>query len=53
MRVLIATYSETGNTAQVARAMGEEVQRQGHEVHLAGGRRNHGGDAGCLFTQPL
>jgi len=34
MKVLIAYYSETGNTAQVAQAIGEEVQSQGHEVHL-------------------
>jgi hypothetical protein len=34
MKVLIAYYSETGNTAQVARAIGEEIQSQGHEVHL-------------------
>jgi flavodoxin len=34
MKVLIAYYSETGNTAKVARAIGEEIQRQGYEVHL-------------------
>ncbi len=34
MKILIAYYSETGNTAQVARAIGEEVASQGHEVTL-------------------
>ena len=34
MKVLIAYYSETGNTAQVARAIGEKIQSQGYEVHL-------------------
>ena len=34
MKVLIAYYSETGNTAQVAQAIGEEIQSQGYEVHL-------------------
>jgi flavodoxin len=34
MKVLIAYYSETGNTAQVAQAIGEEMGSQGHEVHL-------------------
>ncbi len=34
MKILIAYYSETGNTAQVARAIGEEVTSQGHEVTL-------------------
>ncbi|MGD2207773.1 MAG: flavodoxin family protein [Anaerolineae bacterium] len=34
MKVLIAYYSETGNTAQVARAIGEEIQSQGYGVHL-------------------
>jgi flavodoxin I len=36
MAVLIAYYSETGNTAQVARAIGEELESQGCEVHLRG-----------------
>jgi flavodoxin len=34
MKVLIAYYSETGNTAQVAQAIAEEIQSQGYEVHL-------------------
>jgi flavodoxin len=34
MKVLIAYYSETGNTAQVAQAIGEEIQSQGYEAHL-------------------
>ena len=34
MKVLIAYYSETGNTAQVAQAIGEEIRSQGHEVCL-------------------
>jgi len=34
MKVLIAYYSQTGNTAKVARAIYEEVASQGHEVHL-------------------
>ena len=34
MKVLIAYYSETGNTAQVAQAIGEEMASQGHEVCL-------------------
>jgi flavodoxin len=34
MKVLIAYYSETGNTAKVARAIGEEIQSQGYEAHL-------------------
>jgi flavodoxin len=34
MKVLIAYYSETGNTAEVARAIGEEIQSQGHDVCL-------------------
>jgi flavodoxin len=32
MRVLIATYSETGNTARIAEAIYDEVVGQGHEV---------------------
>ena len=34
MKVLIAYYSETGNTAQVAQAIGEEMASQGQEVCL-------------------
>jgi flavodoxin len=34
MKVLIAYFSQTGNTAKVARAIHEEVASQGHEVHL-------------------
>ncbi len=34
MKILIAYYSETGNTAQVARAIGDEVAAQGHEATL-------------------
>ncbi|MFC2036640.1 flavodoxin family protein [Chloroflexota bacterium] len=34
MKILVAYYSETGNTAQVARAIHEEMGSQGHEVHL-------------------
>ena len=34
MKVLIAYYSETGNTAQVAQAISEQIQSQGYEVHL-------------------
>jgi flavodoxin len=34
MKVLIAYYSETGNTAQVARAIGAEMASQGQEVCL-------------------
>jgi len=35
MKILIAYYSETGNTAQVARAIGDEAASQGHEVTLS------------------
>jgi flavodoxin len=34
MNVLVASYSETGNTAQIAQAISEAVARQGHEVGL-------------------
>ena len=34
MKVLVAYYSETGNTAQVAQTIGAEVASQGHEVAL-------------------
>jgi flavodoxin I len=34
MNILIAYFSQTGNTAQVARAIWEEVSSHGHEVHL-------------------
>jgi flavodoxin len=34
MKVLTAYYSETGNTAQVARAIHHEARAQGHEAHL-------------------
>ena len=34
MKVLIAYYSETGNTAQVAQAIREEMASQGHKVGL-------------------
>ena len=34
MKVLIAYYSETGNTAQVAEAIADEMVSQGHEVRL-------------------
>ena len=34
MKILVAYYSETGNTAQVARAIYDETLSQGHEVHL-------------------
>jgi flavodoxin len=34
MKVLIAYFSQTGNTAQVARAIQAEVSSQGHEVDL-------------------
>jgi flavodoxin len=33
MRILIITYSETGNTAQIAEAIYDELSSQGHEVH--------------------
>jgi flavodoxin len=34
VNTLVAHFSQTGNTAQVARAICEEVASQGHEVHL-------------------
>ncbi len=34
MNTLIAYFSQTGNTAKVARAIYEEALSQGHEVHL-------------------
>jgi flavodoxin len=34
MKILVAYYSETGNTAQVARAICDEMLTQGHQVHL-------------------
>lgn len=34
MKALIAYYSETGNTAKVARAIGEEMLSRGLDVHL-------------------
>jgi flavodoxin len=34
MKILIAYFSETGNTAKIAQAIYEEVLSQGHEVHL-------------------
>jgi flavodoxin len=34
MRILVAYYSETGNTARVAQAIHEEASAQGHEAHL-------------------
>jgi menaquinone-dependent protoporphyrinogen IX oxidase len=34
MKILIATYSETGNTAQVGQAICDEMLFRGHEVHL-------------------
>ena len=34
MRILIAYYSETGNTAKVAETIHEEMLSQGHEAHL-------------------
>jgi flavodoxin len=34
MKVLIAYYSQTGNTAQVARAIHEQVVSAGHKAHL-------------------
>ncbi|MCJ7738965.1 MAG: hypothetical protein MUQ10_16895 [Anaerolineae bacterium] len=34
MNVLIAVYSQTGNTTKVARAIFDEVSSQGHKVHL-------------------
>ena len=34
MKVLIAYYSQTGNTAQVARAIHEQVVAAGHKAHL-------------------
>jgi flavodoxin len=34
VKILIAYFSETGNTAKVARAICEEASSQGHEVHL-------------------
>lgn len=35
MKILIAYYSETGNTAKVARAIGDEAASQGHEITLS------------------
>jgi flavorubredoxin len=35
MRILVAYYSETGNTAKIARAIGEGLLAEGHEVALA------------------
>jgi len=34
MRVLVACFSMTGNTMQIARAIEQEVSAQGHEVEL-------------------
>ena len=34
MRVLVGYYSETGNTARVARVIHKEALSQGHEAHL-------------------
>jgi flavodoxin len=34
MKILVVYYSETGNTAQVAQAICEEILAQGHEPHL-------------------
>jgi flavodoxin len=34
MKILIATHSETGNTAQVGQAICDEMLFRGHEVHL-------------------
>ena len=34
MRILIAYFSQTGNTAQVARAIKEAISAQGHDVDL-------------------
>jgi len=34
MNILIAYYSQTGNTTEVARAIYDEVSSQGHQVHL-------------------
>lgn len=34
MKVLLAYYSETGNTAKIAQAIYAEVSSQGHEAHL-------------------
>jgi multimeric flavodoxin WrbA len=34
MRILLAYYSETGNTAKIAQAIYAEVSSQGHEAHL-------------------
>jgi len=34
MNILIAYYSQTGNTTEVARAIFDEVSSQGHKVHL-------------------
>ena len=34
MKILIAYFSQTGNTAKVARAIYKEASSRGHEVHL-------------------
>ena len=34
MDTLVAYYSQTGNTTQIARAIYDEVSSQGHQVHL-------------------
>ena len=34
MRILVAYYSETGNTAKVAEAIGEGLRAKGHTVDL-------------------
>jgi flavodoxin len=34
MKILVACYSETGNTAKIAEAIHKEVASQGHEAHL-------------------
>lgn len=34
MKILIAYFTQTGNTEKIARAIYEEVLSQGHEVHL-------------------
>jgi flavodoxin I len=36
MKILVAYYSETGNTAKVAEAIGEGLSTEGHEVDLMG-----------------
>jgi flavodoxin len=47
MNILIAYFSQTGNTAKVAQAIYKETSSQGHKVDLKD-RRAHIKQSGCL-----